>query len=235
MDFAPGWQRDGGVRCSRADGRKAGSGSPSLSRRSTEAPDDIDAPAASPPARPRVRHSPLPYPWAAPSPRAPGHDLDGQPIGPTTDGTDRSEVPALRGGPQSSLPPTQGNLAPGHPGRAARAGYRYPGSARGLRGQLRRSALATSRLARCYAGARVSRGLPTPASASSSVVGDPRLSGRGVAPPAPQLSVLTLVLPVRPRGGDPARRAERNLVGRLPSRPLPSIPSRWLRSRPLMP
>src|ERR671921_2188667 len=115
MDFAPGWQRDGGVRCSRADGRKAGSGSPSLYRRSTEAPDGIDAPAASPPARPRVRHSPLPYPRTAPSSRAPGHDLDGQPIGPTTDGTDRSEVPVIRGGPQSFAAPAARGLASRRP------------------------------------------------------------------------------------------------------------------------
>ena len=101
MGSAPGWPRAGGGRFSPAGGRRVASSSPSRFRRSTGVPDGFGAPAASPPARARVGHSPLPHPWPAPPVRASGHDLDGQLNGPATDGTDRSQISVVRGGPQS--------------------------------------------------------------------------------------------------------------------------------------
>jgi putative membrane protein insertion efficiency factor len=144
------------VRCSRAGERRAASAWPSLCHRSTEAPDAFGAPAASSPARARVRHPPLPHPRPSPPTRAPGHDLDGKSIGPTAHGTDRSQVPVLRGGPQSFAPPTPGDLAAGASGVPAGVGHHHPSPAGSVRSQLRCATVPTRRLARSRAGGTMS-------------------------------------------------------------------------------
>ena len=234
MDFAPGWPRVGGGPCCPAGERRDASVSLSRCRRSTEAPDGIGALPAGPPARARVRHSPLPRSWQAPPSRAPGPDLDGQSYGPPADGTDRSEVPVIGGGPQSSAATAARNLAAGSPVTTTRLRSRHSGPPRRLCCRLRRTAVAVGRLGRCRSHSRMSGG----AAVETAPVGrgtDPRLSGGRLAAPSAQLSLYPFLFPIRARGGKPSWRPPGKLAGCPPADSLPPVPSRWLRSRSLIP
>lgn len=233
MGSAPGWPRAGGVRFSPAGGRRVASGSPFRCRRSTGAPDGFGAPAASPPSRARVGHSPLPHPWPAPPVRASGHDLDGQLNGPATDGTDRSQVSVIRGGPQSITAAPAGNLAPGDPATAAGVGSGHQDTTRGLRRQLRGAAVASTLVARHRSWCWVIRAAAPSAAPPRSRPAHPRVPA-GDFPRAPaEMPVYSVLLPVRPRGDQPARRTQGHLAGRSPSRPLSSVSSGRVRPCPL--
>jgi hypothetical protein len=233
MGSAPVWPHAGAVPSCRVAGKKAGSSLPSRCPRSTEAPDVIGAPPAGPPACARVRHSPLPHPWPPPPLRAPRYDLDGQPNGPTTDGTHCSQVSDIRGGPQSSAAPAAGSLAARHSVAAAGVGSGDQGQARSLRRQLRCTPGATAGMARFRSRCQVSRetrgGAPAPRGITYSWI------------PARHLPAATAELPLHPflfaicaRGRHSLRRGEGKLAGDPPAGSLSSVSSRGLRSRPLM-
>jgi len=232
MGSVPGWPRAGGVRFSPDGGRRVASGSPCRYPRNTGAPDGFGRLAASPPARPSRRHSPLPHPWPAPPVRASGHDLDGQLNGPATDGTDRSQVSVVRGGPQSFTTAPAGDLASRDPATAAGVGLGDQGTARGLRCQLRGASVAGSLLARHRSGCRVTR-VCSPGAPPPPRLVHPRLSTGHFTRAAAELSVYPILLPVRTRGGHPARRTQGHLAGRSPSRPLSSVSSGRVRPCPL--
>lgn len=224
MGSAPGWPPAGVAPCSRAGERRAGSSSLYRFPRSTGDPDGFSAPSASPSARTRVRYSPLPHPWPAPPVRTLGHDLDGQLNGPAADGTDCSQIPVFRGGPQSFASALAGNLAPGNPAPAAGLGSGHQSAPGGLRRQLRSAAKPDARLARDRTGCRVSRVSPSAASAPHRF-GHPRLSTGHFTRVAAALPVHSIVLPVCPRGRDPSWRAQGHLARHSPSRPLSSVSS----------
>ena len=234
MGSARAWPRAGGVRCSPGAGRRAGSSSPFQFHRSTGAPNGFGAPAASPPARTRVGHSPLPHPRTAPPLRTFGHDLDGQPNGPPTDGTDRSQVSVFRGGPQSFAAAATGNLASRNPAPATGLGSGDQSTSRGLRCQLRYAPGSSSRLARNRAGCRVtcvcSPGSPPPPHFTH-----PRLPVDNLPRTASALPVYPFVLAVCTRGNNAVRRASGHLARRSPSHPLSSVSSGRVRPRPLTP
>src|SRR5215217_5331579 len=203
MDFVPEWQPVGGARCSRADGKRVASASPSPSRRNTEAPDATGAPAAGPSARARVRHSPLSCPWPPPPPRASGHDLDQQSIGPTAHGTHCPEVPVLCGGPESFAPATPRDLATGHSNAAARVGYRDQSSPRGLWCELRDTPAPAARLARRIASTRLSDGFADSDPSAPAGNGPSWLPARDLTAAAAELQVHSFVLAVRIRSRQP--------------------------------
>ena len=232
MDSAPGWQRAGDARFSPVGGRRVASGSPCRCRRSTEAPDDFGAPAAGSSARARVRHSPLPHPWPAPPVRASGHDLDGQLNGPAADGTDRSQVSVVRGGPESFTAAAAGDLASRGSATSAGVGSGHQGKTRGLHRQLRGASFASTLVARHHTGCRVTH-VRSPGAAPAPRFAHPRLSTGNFTRAATELPVYAILLPVRPRGGHPARRAQRHLAGCSPPRPLSSVSSGRVRPCPL--
>ena len=233
MGSARAWPRAGVARFCRAGGRRAGNGSRFHSRRSTEDPDGFSAPAASSSARTRVRHSPLPQSRPPPPLRTFGHDLDGQPNGPTTDGTDRPQASVVRGGPQSFAPPATGAMAAGDSGAAAGLGSGHPRSTGGLRRQLRGPSIATSRLARDGSRCRVSDASAARGSASHSCLAHPRVSGGNLTRLAAEMPVHSLLLPIRARGCHQIWCAQGHLAGGPPPRPLPSVSPGRVRSRPL--
>ncbi len=234
MGSAPGWPRAGAVRCCHAAGRRAGNNSPFRFRRSTGAPDRFGAPAASPPARTRVRHSPLPHIWAAPPLRTSGHDLDGQPNGPPTDGTDRSQVSVFRGGPQSFAAAATGNLASRNPAPATGLGSGDQGTSRGLRCQLRYAPSSSSRLARNRAGCRVTRAR-SPATSPPARLAYPWLPAGNLARAAAELPVHAVLLSVCTGGSHALWGPERHLACHSPSRPVSSVSPGRLRSCTLTP
>jgi hypothetical protein len=233
MGSVRGWPRAGGVRFSPDGGRRVASGSPCRYPRNTGAPDGFGGLAASPSARARRRHSPLPHPWPAPPVRASGHDLDGQLNGPAADGTDRSQVSVVRGGPQSFTAAPAGDLASGDPATAAGVGPGHQGTSRGLRRQLRGASGASTLVARHRTWCGVSRAPTPPGAASRSGSAHPRLSAGHFSCAAAELPVYPILLPVRTRGGHPARRTQGHLAGRSPSRPLSSVSSGRVRPCPL--
>jgi hypothetical protein len=230
MGFGPAWPRGGVELCSPVGGRKAVSGSPFCYHRSTEAPDGTGAPAAGPPARARVRYSPLPHSWSATPPRALGHDLDGQPIGPTTDGTHRPQVSFVRGGPESFAATVARDLAPGDSTSATSMGPGHPGPSRGVRSGLRRAPIAAPDLARSGIWFRVSGAIGSPDPAPRGGRRDPRLPASDFTAVAAELPLHSFLLPIRPRGRYPAWRFEGYLARRLPPGALPPVSSRRLRS-----
>lgn len=230
----PEWPPGGGARCSRAVARRGGSGSPFRCRRSTGAPDAIGAPPAGPPARARVRHSTMPDPGPAPPVRARGPDLDGQSDGPAADGTDRSQVSVIGGGPQSFAPAPSGNLASGDPAVATGVGPDHQDPARSVLRQLRCASSAAALLARNHSRRAVSRAAGWPRAASPACLAHPRLSAAHLAGAAAQLPVHPVLLAIRTRGHHQIRCRQGHLVGGSAPCPLPSISSRRLRSRPLM-
>ena len=234
MDFAPGWPRVGGGPCCRAGERRGASVSLSRCRPSTEAPDAIGAHPASPPARARVRHSRLPRSGHAPPPRALGPDLDGQSYGPPADGTDRSEVPVIGGGPQSFAATAAGNLAAGSPAAATQLRPRHSSSPRGVCRRVRRTALAVGRLGRCRARSGMNR-VPCVETTPPGGRTDSGLSADRLAVASAQLPLYPVVFPVRARGGKPSRRASGKLAGCPPAGSLPPVSSGWLRPRSLIP
>jgi hypothetical protein len=233
MDSAPGWRRGGGAPCCRVGGRRDGSGSPCRCRRSTEDPDGDGAASAGPPARARHRYPPLPREGPASPLRASGDDLDGQPDGPPADGTDRSEISVVRGGPQSFAPAAARDLAARGPAASTRVGSRDPRPARSLCGEGRRAAGGPSGLAPSGAGGWVSGGGLDVGAPPAPRRRHPRLPGGHFATPPAELPLSSVLLPVRARGGDSSRRAPGKLARRAAAGPLPSVPSGRVRSRPL--
>jgi hypothetical protein len=232
MGSAPGWPHAGAAPCFHAAARKAGSSSPFRFRRSTGAPDGFGAPAASPSARTRVRHSPLPHPWPAPPFRASGYDLDGQPNGPAADGTDRPQVPVLRGGPQSFAAASARDLAARNPEPATGLGSGDQSTPGGLRRQLRYAPGPNPFLARNRAGYRVNR-VSSAGTPKAPRFAHPRLSAGNFTGAAAKLPIYPLVLPVCTRGSYSLRRAQGYLARRSPSRPLSSLSSGRVRPCPL--
>jgi hypothetical protein len=234
MGSAPAWQRAGAGPCCRVAGKRAGSSLPSRCPRSTEAPDVIGAPPAGPPARARVRHSPLPHPWPPPPLRASRYDLDGQPNGPTTDGTHRPQVSTIRGGPQSSAAPTAGSLAAGDTRPATVLGSGYQSTAGGVRRELRSPQSAAPGVARFRSWYPVSCEIDRGAAAAPGGLVHSRIPARHLPHASTELPVYSLVLAVRARGGHTTRCRERHLAGGSSPNSLPSVSSRGIRSRPLM-
>ncbi len=234
MGSAPAWQRVGAGPCCRVAGKRAGSSLPSRCPRSTEAPDVIGAPPAGSPARARVRYSPLPHPWPPPPLRASRYDLDGQPNGPTTDGTHRPQVPTIRGGPQSSAAPTAGSLASGDTSPPAVLGSGHQGPAGGVRRELRCPQGPAPGMARFCSRYPVSCEIDRGAAAAPGGLMHSRIPAHHLPHVATELPVYPLVLAVRARGSHSTRCRERHLAGGPPADSLSSVSSRGFRSRPLM-
>ena len=233
MASGPAWRRGGDERSFRGGARRAASGSRSRCHRSTEAPDALGAHPASSSARARVRHSPLPHSRPAPPRRTSGHDLDGQHDGPPADGTDRSEISVVRGGPQSCAAAPPGALASRAPAAPASLGSRHPSAPRGLRRHLPRVARRSPRLAPRHPCGGLNGVTAHRCASPASRPADPRLPAHPVTAPAAELPISSVVLPVRSRGGRPTWRAQGYLAGCPASRPLPPVPSGRVRPRPL--
>ncbi len=225
MDSARGWRRDGAGRCCLAAGRRDGSSSRCRCPRSTEDPDGDGAGSAGPPARARLRHPPLPHHGPASPSRTSGDDLDGQPDGPPTDGTDRTPIPVVRGGPQSFAPEDPRDLAARAAAAPAGLGSRDPRQARGLHRTVRRTSGRSPRLAAGGVGGRVSRGHHRVASPSGPRLPDPRLSDRHLSGASAELPLSSVMLAVRARGGHPPRSTAGRLAGRTTAGPVSSVSS----------
>src|SRR4051812_26196144 len=227
MDFAPGWPPGGAEPSSLAGARRAASVSLSRCHRSTEAPDAIGALPASRSARARVRYSPLPGSWQAPPSRASGPDLDGQSYGPPENGTDRSEVPDLSGGPQSFAASVERDLASGSAVSFTGTRSGDSGASRGVPGQFRCTSAPAARVGRCSSAAGMT-GAGIFAAALPRGRSYPGISNPGVAAASSQLPIYPILLPIRPRGGNAPWGAPRKLAGCPPARSMPPVQSPWL-------
>ena len=234
MGSAPAWPLAGAARFSRGAARRAVSSSRFRFRRSTEAPDGFGASAAIPSACERVRHSPLPHPWPAPQVRASRYDLDRQSNGPATDGTDSSQIPILRGGPQSFAAAPARHMAARSSAPSARLGPGDQDPSGGVRRQLRSTTGTAPQLARNRSRRQVRRA-PSPAASARPCFAHPRVPAWHLPSAAAELPLYPIVLSIRTGSSYSPWRTQGHLARRSPSCPLSSISSGRVRPCPLTP